>query len=147
MRSPVTILLVTSSALALARVATPGFHQIQGCKNGDCSDSSSINKVATPGVVARQAVTTEKLTLELPVTDASTTKADTTKVTAVQARAGCSTGQVVMNPSFYGLPPDYAPNISPWSITHEFGSPGCTYDPNSYAEADHDQYYGDERSM
>jgi len=63
------------------------------------------------------------------------------------ADSACYTGQVAVNPSFYGLPPLYPANSTPWTITHNGGSAGYVFDLYSYTEADHDEYYGDERSM
>jgi len=63
------------------------------------------------------------------------------------AHPACSTGQVVVNPNFYGLSPLYTADVAPWTITYNCGSAGCMLDPYSYYEVDHAEYYGDERSM
>lgn len=63
------------------------------------------------------------------------------------AVATCSKGQVIVNPSFDGLPPTYAPDISPWTITHVYGDGGCALNLGNPLEAATDQYYKDDRSM
>lgn len=63
------------------------------------------------------------------------------------APAACSTGQVVVNPSFYGPPPIPQPQLSPWVIGHDSGSPGCVFNPSSYDDAARDQYFADPASM
>ena len=61
------------------------------------------------------------------------------------ASASCSTGQVVVSPSFFNYK-DPASDPSPWVISHDSGSPGCVVDP-SYVDAARDHYYGDGHSM
>ncbi|KAL8823201.1 MAG: hypothetical protein Q9191_006080, partial [Dirinaria sp. TL-2023a] len=70
------------------------------------------------------------------------------RATSTSAASACSTGQIVVNPSFYGLPPVYAPDIAPWTIHHDIGNadPACFYDDDSYNDAARDEYYGDPRS-
>ncbi|CAF9923567.1 MAG: hypothetical protein HETSPECPRED_005366 [Heterodermia speciosa] len=69
------------------------------------------------------------------------------KETEAAAPAACSTGQVVVNPSFYGPPPIPQPQLSPWVIGHDSGSPGCVFNPSSYDDAARDQYFADPASI
>ena len=67
-------------------------------------------------------------------------------VSPTTAPTACSTGQVVVNPSFYGYP-TIGGDLSPWTIQHDSGATGCTYNKNSYSEAASDLFFGDPRSM
>ena len=77
---------------------------------------------------------------------ASSTAASSATATPTTAPTACSTGQVVVNPSFYGYP-TIGGDLSPWTIEHDSGATGCTHNKNSYSEAASDSYFGDPRSM
>ncbi len=72
------------------------------------------------------------------VSSVCTCLASSTTGPTTTAHPACSAGRVDVNPSFYGLPPLYAADVAPWTITHNGGSAGCRLNSYSYAEADHD---------
>ena len=158
MRLPITVISVLLPTLTLAGVVAVESITIKAIGTDAPGPGAATTKVSVSSITDVETAVLGGASTKVSVTGITgienITAEATTATSAVSAssptiatRAGCSTGQVIVNPSFYGLPPNFAPDISPWTIRNEDGSPGCTYITNSYAESDHDEFYGDGRLM
>lgn len=149
------VLVAIFSAVVFVGAADVRLGKRAGCNADNCLRALEGNSVAASSFCATYSTMTSTATTGFPTyipTSCGASRvssACTYLATSTSASPACSTGQVVVNPSFYGLPPDYISDIAPWTIEHEIGiaDPGCFYDLYSYNDAARDQYFGDPRSM